>query len=53
MSGFDGSVQLVDTVDELRMDLDEVGSGLSRIFELTDLSGKTGPLAFEKPSGAA
>ena len=32
------------------MDLDEVGSGLSRIFELTDLSGKTGPLAFEKPS---
>ena len=49
MLGFDGSVQLVDTVDELRMGLDEVGSGLSRVFELDDLSGKTGPLAFEKP----
>jgi hypothetical protein len=29
---------------------DEVGSGFLGIFELTDLSGKTGPLAFEKPS---
>jgi hypothetical protein len=32
------------------MALDEVGSGLLRVFELADLSGKTGPLAFEKPS---
>jgi hypothetical protein len=32
------------------MALDEVGSGSLRVFELTDLSGKTGPLAFEKPS---
>jgi hypothetical protein len=32
------------------MGLDEVGTGLLRVFELTDLSGKTGPLAFEKPS---
>jgi len=32
------------------MALDEVGSGLLGIFELTDLSGRTGPLTFEKPS---
>ena len=32
------------------MGLDEVSSGLLGIFELTDVSGKTGPLAFEKPS---
>jgi len=32
------------------MALDEIGSGLLRVFELTDLSGKTRPLAFEKPS---
>jgi hypothetical protein len=41
---------LVDSVDELRVGLDEVGSRLLRSFELADLSGKTGPLAFEKPS---
>ena len=32
------------------MGLDELGSCLSSILELTDLSGKTGPLAFEEPS---
>ena len=29
---------------------DELGSCSSSIFELADLSGKTGPLAFEEPS---
>ena len=32
------------------MALDEFGSGSVHVFELTDLSGKTGPLAFKKPS---
>jgi hypothetical protein len=41
---------LVDSVDELRVGLDEVGSGFLRIFELADLSGEPGPLAFEKLS---
>jgi hypothetical protein len=41
---------LFDSIDELRVGLDEVGSGLSRILELADLSGEPGPRAFEKPS---
>jgi len=41
---------LVDSVDDLRMGLDEVGSRLLRSFELADLGGEPGPLAFEKPS---
>jgi hypothetical protein len=41
---------LVDSVDELRMGLDEVGSRLLRSFELAALGGEPGPLVFEKPS---
>ena len=48
--GFDGSMQLADPVDDVSVRLDEVGSGLLRIFELADLSSEPGPLALEKPS---
>jgi hypothetical protein len=41
---------LVDPLDELRVGLDEVSSCFLRVFELTDLSGEPGPLAFEKPN---
>jgi hypothetical protein len=44
--GFDGSAQLADPVDELRVRLDEVSSGLVR----ADLSGEPASLALEKPS---
>ena len=48
--GFDGSVQLVDPVDELRVGLDELGSCLLRSFELERLAAEPGPLGFENPS---
>jgi hypothetical protein len=48
--GFDGSVQLVDPVDELRVGLDELGSCLLRSFELERLAAEPGPLGFETPS---
>ena len=50
LAGFDGQMQLVDPVDELRVRLEEVGSGLFLIFELADLSDEPGPLALEKTS---
>jgi hypothetical protein len=47
--GFDGSMQLVDPVDDVRVRLDEFGSCSSCVLELDDLSGEPGPLALEKP----
>ena len=43
-------MQLVDPVNDVRVRLDEVSSGLFPIFELADLSSEPGPLALEKPS---
>jgi hypothetical protein len=40
---------LVDSIDELRVGLDEVGSRLLGIFELANLSGESEPFAFERP----
>jgi hypothetical protein len=50
LPGFDGSAQLADPVDELRVRLDEVGSGLLGILEVAGLSSEPGSLALEKPS---
>jgi hypothetical protein len=49
LHGSDSSVQLVDPLDELRVDLDELASCLLRSFELARLANEPGLLAFEKP----
>jgi hypothetical protein len=47
--GFDSSAQLIDSVDDTRMGLDEVGSGLLGTFQLADLGIEAGALAFGRP----
>jgi hypothetical protein len=49
LPGWAGTAQKVNTVDELRVGLDELGSCLLHSFELARVAAEPGALAFEKP----